>query len=60
MDTYTADSGNIGFLSDHRRLNVAITRARRKLIIAGHAPTMQQNELYKKLYQSIGQTIRIE
>jgi predicted DNA helicase len=53
------DTGNIGFLNDHRRLNVAITRARRKLIIAGHASTMQKNEMYTKLYQSAGQTFRI-
>jgi predicted DNA helicase len=51
------DSGNIGFLSDYRRLNVAITRARRKLMIVGHKPTMNQNEIYRKLLESAGEIV---
>jgi len=54
------ESGNIGFLSDHRRLNVALTRARRKLIIVGHRPTMNQNNVYDKLLQTIGKIVEIK
>ena len=43
--------GQIGFLSDLRRMNVAITRARMKLIIMGDVPTMTRHPFYKKLYE---------
>ena len=42
-------NGNIGFLSDLRRLNVAITRAKRKLIIIGNKNTLKNNPTYARL-----------
>ena len=47
------DEGQIGFLRDLRRMNVAITRARMKLIILGDASTMTHHPFYKKLYEYI-------
>ena len=47
------DDGQIGFLRDLRRMNVAITRARMKLIILGDASTMTQHPFYRKLYDYI-------
>ena len=47
------DEGQIGFLRDLRRMNVAITRARMKLIILGDATTMTRHPFYKKLYEYI-------
>lgn len=47
------DEGQIGFLRDLRRMNVAITRARMKLIILGDAPTMTRHPFYKRLYEYI-------
>ena len=49
------DSGQIGFLRDLRRMNVAITRARMKLFILGDAPTMSRHPFYKKLFDYIQQ-----
>lgn len=45
--------GQIGFLSDLRRMNVAITRARMKLIIFGDVQTMTRHPFYKKLYEYV-------
>jgi len=47
------DKGQIGFLRDLRRMNVAITRARMKLIILGDATTMTRHPFYKKLFDYI-------
>ena len=47
------DEGQIGFLLDLRRMNVAITRARMKLIILGDPDTMTRHPFYQKLYEYI-------
>jgi superfamily I DNA and/or RNA helicase len=47
------DEGQIGFLRDLRRMNVAITRARMKLIILGNRQTMTQHPFYRQLWQYI-------
>ena len=47
------DNGKIGFLNDLRRMNVAITRARMKLIILGDAETLNHHPFYRKLYEYI-------
>ena len=46
------DDGKIGFLSDLRRMNVAMTRARMKLVIIGSATTLTRHPFYEKLFLS--------
>ena len=43
------EDGQIGFLNDLRRMNVAITRARMKLVILGDASTLAKHPFYKRL-----------
>ena len=45
--------GQIGFLKDLRRMNVAMTRARMKLIILGNKDTMTKHPFYKKLWEYV-------
>ena len=45
--------GQIGFLRDLRRMNVAITRARMKLIIVGNAETLSRHRFYRALAEHI-------
>lgn len=40
------DKGEIGFLSDIRRMNVAMTRARKKLVVVGDSATLAQHPFY--------------
>ena len=47
------DAGQIGFLRDLRRMNVAITRARMKLIIVGDSATLTRHPFYRKLHEYI-------
>ena len=47
------NEGQIGFLRDLRRMNVAITRARMKLFILGDSNTMTRHPFYRKLYHYI-------
>ena len=48
------EKGQIGFLRDLRRMNVAITRARMKLLILGEAVTLTRHPFYRELYEYIG------
>ncbi|NND99789.1 MAG: AAA family ATPase [Pirellulaceae bacterium] len=45
------DRGEIGFLADTRRTNVALTRARRKLIVIGDSATLGSNPFYAAMLE---------
>ena len=44
-------AGEVGFLADARRLNVAITRARRKLIVVGDSATLSADPEWRALFE---------
>lgn len=50
------EEGQIGFLRDLRRMNVAMTRARMKLVIFGEAETLGRHPFYQRLLKYIGET----
>lgn len=50
--------GQVGFLRDLRRMNVAITRARMKLILIGHSQTLCRHPFYKRLFQIVHEDIQ--
>lgn len=47
------DEGTIGFLSDLRRMNVAMTRAKKKLVIIGDSATLANHQFYQDLLSYI-------
>lgn len=49
------DNGQIGFLSDLRRMNVAITRARMKLMVMGDASTLAHHAFYRAFYRYVSE-----
>jgi len=49
------EKGNIGFLSDIRRMNVAMTRARKKLVIIGDSGTICRNNFYDKFVDYVNE-----
>ncbi len=51
--------GEIGFLADTRRTNVALTRARRKLLVIGDSATLANDPFYQRMlehFEAIGAT----
>jgi len=46
------NSNSLGFLTDYRRINVAITRAREALFVVGCATALQRDGMWKKLIKS--------
>jgi len=47
--TRSNEKGEIGFLADARRMNVALTRAKRKLVLIGDSGTLTQNPFFDEL-----------
>lgn len=52
--------GEIGFLKDYRRMNVAMTRARKLLVVVGDSATVGNNPFYKAFMAHCEQTGRYE
>ncbi len=49
------EGGEIGFLKDYRRMNVAMTRAQEKLIIVGDSATIGNDAFYAKMLEYVEQ-----
>ena len=47
------DQADIGFLSDIRRMNVAMTRAKLRLVVLGDSATIGNHEFYKKFLEHV-------
>lgn len=45
----TVRSKSVGFIDDSRRVNVAVTRAKRHLVIAGNASLLESNKLWREI-----------
>jgi superfamily I DNA and/or RNA helicase len=51
--TRSNDNGEIGFLADTRRMNVALTRAKKKLIVFGDSATLANHSFYKSFLEYV-------
>ena len=49
-------AGDVGFLSEHRRMNVAMTRARMHLLVIGDSATLGTDPFYADFIQHCEQT----
>lgn len=47
------DEGVIGFLKDHRRMNVALTRARDRLFVIGDSATVSRDAFYARFMEHV-------
>ncbi|MCO4294474.1 AAA domain-containing protein [Solitalea sp. MAHUQ-68] len=47
------DKNEIGFLADTRRMNVAMTRAKKKLLIIGDSATLSSHQFYKSFFEHV-------
>jgi len=50
------DGGEVGFLSDVRRMNVALTRARKKLVVVGDGATIARHPFYERFVRHAQET----